>query len=125
MGSCGAATRVWFFVVFFLRIRRPPRSTLFPSTTLFRSVLPAVPVGTDGHRLRHARQRQGDAQPEHDHVVHVHRRLRPQRSAFALAGAVRRTRALLVHAFVTRKARFSIGEPGFFYIWSPPNAVID
>src|SRR5256885_13077366 len=26
------------FVVFFLMIRRPPRSTLFPYTTLFRSV---------------------------------------------------------------------------------------
>src|SRR6266550_6476535 len=31
--------------VFFLMIRRPPRSTLFPYTTLFRSLLPAV--GTD------------------------------------------------------------------------------
>src|SRR5260221_11959455 len=33
--------RIWserFF--FFLMIRRPPRSTLFPYTTLFRSVLP-------------------------------------------------------------------------------------
>src|SRR3712207_7349269 len=29
------------FIVFFLMIRRPPRSTLFPYTTLFRS----VPVG--------------------------------------------------------------------------------
>ena len=28
-----------FFVVFFLMIRRPPRSTLFPYTTLFRSQL--------------------------------------------------------------------------------------
>src|SRR5204863_9124803 len=27
-----------FFCVFFLMIRRPPRSTLFPYTTLFRSV---------------------------------------------------------------------------------------
>src|SRR3712207_7899822 len=27
---------------FFLMIRRPPRSTLFPYTTLFRSLLPAV-----------------------------------------------------------------------------------
>src|SRR4028119_480793 len=27
----------WFYVVFFLMIRRPPRSTLFPYTTLFRS----------------------------------------------------------------------------------------
>src|SRR5256885_6811913 len=28
-----------FFIFFFLMIRRPPRSTLFPYTTLFRSVL--------------------------------------------------------------------------------------
>src|SRR2546427_6372020 len=28
-----------FFVLFFLMIRRPPRSTLFPYTTLFRSVI--------------------------------------------------------------------------------------
>src|SRR3989337_3436684 len=29
--------RMLFFVFFFLMIRRPPRSTLFPYTTLFRS----------------------------------------------------------------------------------------
>src|SRR5256886_14066526 len=29
--------RHWFMVFFFLMIRRPPRSTLFPYTTLFRS----------------------------------------------------------------------------------------
>src|SRR5688572_31268794 len=29
----------FFFFFFFLMIRRPPRSTLFPYTTLFRSVL--------------------------------------------------------------------------------------
>src|SRR3712207_9229830 len=28
---------VWLFIIFFLMIRRPPRSTLFPYTTLFRS----------------------------------------------------------------------------------------
>ena len=29
---------IWdFFLIFFLMIRRPPRSTLFPYTTLFRS----------------------------------------------------------------------------------------
>src|SRR6266478_9403420 len=33
------------FFFFFLMIRRPPRSTLFPYTTLFRSVGPDVPVG--------------------------------------------------------------------------------
>src|ERR1039457_6236337 len=31
---------VLFFLFFFLMIRRPPRSTLFPYTTLFRSRLP-------------------------------------------------------------------------------------
>src|ERR1019366_10801842 len=30
---------VGFFFFFFLMIRRPPRSTLFPYTTLFRSLL--------------------------------------------------------------------------------------
>src|SRR5687768_18582129 len=29
-----------FFIFFFLMIRRPPRSTLFPYTTLFRSFAP-------------------------------------------------------------------------------------
>src|SRR5256886_9924121 len=31
---------------FFLMIRRPPRSTLFPYTTLFRSISPAEYIGT-------------------------------------------------------------------------------
>src|SRR5215475_12852341 len=39
---------VCFFFFFFLMIRRPPRSTLFPYTTLFRSLAP---------RARHARDR--------------------------------------------------------------------
>src|SRR5215203_7207031 len=39
---------------FFLMIRRPPRSTLFPYTTLFRPGRP---------RLRHPRGRQGGGRP--------------------------------------------------------------
>ena len=39
-GGCG--------VVFFLMIRRPPRSTLFPYTTLFRSVCDGVDNDCDG-----------------------------------------------------------------------------
>src|SRR2546426_2582527 len=35
-------------VFFFLMIRRPPRSTLFPYTTLFRSIF--LLAGTDGGR---------------------------------------------------------------------------
>src|SRR5713101_9519717 len=35
----------FFFFFFFLMIRRPPRSTLFPYTTLFRSVPPVRESG--------------------------------------------------------------------------------
>src|SRR6266850_5358044 len=35
---------VFFRLFFFLMIRRPPRSTLFPYTTLFRSILHRVPT---------------------------------------------------------------------------------
>src|SRR5215467_1234342 len=47
-----------FFFFFFLMIRRPPRSTLFPYTTLFRS-----PPRRGPHRpgSRHARGRSGTA----------------------------------------------------------------
>src|SRR5260370_38228568 len=37
----------FFFFFFFLMIRRPPRSTLFPYTTLFRSA-PLRRAGSDG-----------------------------------------------------------------------------
>src|SRR3989449_6624009 len=49
-----------FFFFFFLMIRRPPRSTLFPYTTLFRSVLAQFPrVGQPRQRLpaRHLQRR--------------------------------------------------------------------
>src|SRR5437868_14424072 len=36
-----------FFFFFFLMIRRPPRSTLFPYTTLFRSVVEMQHVAGD------------------------------------------------------------------------------
>src|SRR2546426_8357001 len=40
--SCALPAHVFFF--FFLMIRRPPRSTLFPYTTLFRSSIPHLPL---------------------------------------------------------------------------------
>src|SRR6202789_4673895 len=45
------------FVFFFLMIRRPPRSTLFPYTTLFRSVRTVVDHGL--HQPGAARPRGG------------------------------------------------------------------
>src|SRR6478752_3570215 len=54
--------RLWslFFLLFFLMIRRPPRSTLFPYTTLFRSrrrVLPSRRNGFQRERREDARRR--------------------------------------------------------------------
>src|SRR2546421_12984426 len=54
---------VWFisfFFFFFLMIRRPPRSTLFPYTTLFRSVL---------HRLGDGQHLQRERLTFHRHVA--------------------------------------------------------
>src|SRR6476661_10325879 len=46
------------FLFFFLMIRRPPRSTLFPYTTLFRSPQPVDHLGSGaGRRPRLARAR--------------------------------------------------------------------
>src|SRR5256886_5612380 len=47
-------TRHFYFFFFFLMIRRPPRSTLFPYTTLFRSPAPAEarPPGRRSSRSR-------------------------------------------------------------------------
>src|SRR5207302_10517057 len=48
-----------YFLFFFLLLRRPPRSTLFPYTTLFRSMvgraLRSVPSGVPWHRVVNAR----------------------------------------------------------------------
>src|SRR5437762_9014559 len=44
---------------FFLMVRRPPRSTLFPYTTLFRSACsapPAIPAGIRGSAWRRCRR---------------------------------------------------------------------
>src|SRR3712207_8919019 len=50
-----------FFLFFFLMIRRPPRSTLFPYTTLFRSRLAA------GERQQPVPQ----LQPDHVHAQRI------------------------------------------------------
>src|SRR3712207_7296310 len=63
-----------FFLFFFLMIRRPPRSTLFPYTTLFRSGAAAGGLG----RAAHARAPAGQARL-------VGRRLRPRGGGAARA----------------------------------------
>src|SRR5581483_10441010 len=49
-----------FVICFFLMIRRPPRSTLFPYTTLFRS--PSPRPSTDAH---HRSSRSAGLEPAH------------------------------------------------------------
>src|SRR5687768_4690929 len=52
-----------YIVFFFLMIRRPPRSTLFPYTTLFRSRLPGAPFPSSRDGMSHragARFLEGD-----------------------------------------------------------------
>src|SRR2546422_10433799 len=59
------------FSFFFLMIRRPPRSTLFPYTTLFRSLLAARPpqpldrAAREPHRFHDAAERPNLRDPVH------------------------------------------------------------
>src|SRR5256885_6647916 len=64
------ASRRWVFVFFFLMIRRPPRSTLFPYTTLFRSPGDGRAHGAcaQRHRLECARARGAPAHRSEEHT---------------------------------------------------------
>src|SRR5688572_33121656 len=55
------------FILFFLMIRRPPRSTLFPYTTLFRSAEPAAASGVRG--ARNAPPRGGRGSERHPNAL--------------------------------------------------------
>src|SRR2546430_7552751 len=70
-------------------IRRPPRSPLFPSTTLFRSLFPGDPgpLGPECYRVTSARERR----PRLELVVHV-RRSRGRGWSLFLRGLDRRDR---------------------------------
>src|SRR5438034_3523894 len=56
-----AVLTVYLFAFFFLMIRRPPRSTLFPYTTLFRSVLRDWGRGHCDHCAKRNQTRTDDA----------------------------------------------------------------
>src|SRR6266403_4742290 len=58
MTSTKLSSTFFLFFFFFLMIRRPPRSTLFPYTTLFRSndLLAAGPHSVTSHRQRKRRR---------------------------------------------------------------------
>src|SRR5688572_31077201 len=57
---------MYAFLFFFLMIRRPPRSTLFPYTTLFRSLVPLLRAvgGADARAVRRLEQLLIEAKPQ-------------------------------------------------------------
>src|SRR5258708_40032441 len=59
-----------FFVFFFLMIRRPPRSTLFPYTTLFRSPIAAAGLIWRVDLSDHAHKATADVWISHDTMWH-------------------------------------------------------
>src|SRR5437667_3481924 len=59
------------FFFFFLMIRQPPRSTLFPYTTLFRS-LPRRPRTPRSRTARGARTQDGKRSEEHTSELQSH-----------------------------------------------------
>src|SRR2546422_11545649 len=58
------------FSFFFLMIRRPPRSTLFPYTTLFRSRLIVELRIVRGHEVRQHQRRHAGGGGDAPHVLH-------------------------------------------------------
>src|SRR6185503_20758776 len=65
-------TAIFCFSFFFLMIRRPPRSTLFPYTTLFRSRWNLRLVE---HDMEHVRCPRGRARRSEEHTSELQSRL--------------------------------------------------
>src|SRR5438874_13597427 len=63
-----------FFFFFFLMIRRPPRSTLFPYTTLFRSQVRLDQAGDHVHRRPLRGEDQVDADRSEEHTSELQSR---------------------------------------------------
>src|SRR3712207_8363697 len=86
IGAVPALFATLLAVVFFLMIRRPPRSTLFPYTTLFRSprVRPRAGDGRDAGAAAHRARRAGDHRDGADDDQRARRVRRPDRKSTRL-----------------------------------------
>src|SRR6266571_6039582 len=96
------------FYFFFLMIRRPPRSTLFPYTTLFRSTLRHFERGgLIGRRAREVAERRSEEHTSElqSHVNLVCRLLLDKKKLNHLeldsAGIKREKRGIRVNEFIT------------------------
>src|SRR3712207_7471820 len=104
------------FINFFLMIRRPPRSTLFPYTTLFRSVRGVALPGL--HRQVLQRPRVGEAElPGEVLVERVHSVQVRGRPLVALAAGDRKSTRLnsshanISYAFFCLEKRKNLNNP--------------
>src|SRR5436190_18738539 len=70
--SSDCAACYYIYVFFFLMIRRPPRSTLFPYTTLFRSALSVRISGSDSSRCGSAGTAAENRSEEHTSELQSH-----------------------------------------------------
>src|SRR5208337_5224279 len=85
-------TRLLSFVFFFLMIRRPPRSTLFPYTTLFRScrhrpVLRRAPRRSRRRRRRPARSEEHTSELQSPMYLVCRLLLEKKKTAYNLKGS--------------------------------------
>src|SRR5207253_10615036 len=77
---------------FFLLLRRPPRSTLFPYTTLFRSLRLRRAGPARDRRAGPPPRRQGPARAEDDRAPAPARRVRARPGRAAVRGSLARDR---------------------------------
>src|SRR5215510_15580407 len=93
---------VAFFFFFFLMIRRPPRSTLFPYTTLFRSPsrerVPADGLGGVPEGPRGRAPREGDRKSTRLNSSHV-------AISYAVFCLKKKKKQILVFYFVKKKKK--------------------
>src|SRR5438876_6518184 len=89
-----------FFFIFFLMIRRPPRSTLFPYTTLFRSQA----VATSQEAVQNQNEPQLRDENAHNDKS-VHRVLNPTYQADRKSGSAGMPRPISYAVFCLKKKK--------------------
>src|SRR5258708_23317664 len=97
---------------FFLMIRRPPRSTLFPYTTLFRSRMRST--DTNSWQPTSWQSRKAQQQPVYEDTAALERAVADRKST-----RLNSSHQIISYAvFCLKKKKYQT----FKYVWSPPVA---
>src|SRR5215475_14706263 len=99
----------FFFFFFFLMIRRPPRSTLFPYTTLFRSRRPRTPGGPRcGSRKRPAAPGSSPPRPPTRRRDRKSTRLNSShvKISYAVFCLKKKKKKKIIHSFQKKKKKY-------------------